>query len=125
MENNCLDNFGRLLMDKVRDESIERYKSIVDNKIKAPDLIKLAKKIKSLSEDEQSILNELISEVVDNLLFNLLNTLEEEEKIKLFYYDNQAIAHDVVKLSDGLSGELFTEDGWICRYSKYKSDTDC
>jgi hypothetical protein len=30
---------------------------------------------------------------------------------------------DIVELSDGLSGELYSEDGWIEKYSKYSPNT--
>jgi hypothetical protein len=31
---------------------------------------------------------------------------------------------EVAKLSDGLHGEIFGDEGWIVRYSKYPSDLE-
>lgn len=46
-------------------------------------------------------------------MHNMLFMLEEHEEIEMLY-----AGENIVEESDGLSGELYTEDGWIEKYSK-------
>jgi len=121
MDTTILDDFGKILMNQVRDMSVQEYEAIADGSVRAPRLKELSQRLMSLSDKELLLVNDVVMEVIDNVLFNLLNTLEEEEdeKLNLLYYDKEEIPHNIVKLSDGLAGELFTEDGWIYKFSKY------
>ena len=112
MENKILDEVGKILMSEVRDKTILRTENILEGKVRAPELIQLSKKLNSTITGEQIILKELINEITDNLIFNLLNVLEEDADIlKLIYVDENTKEYNIVELSDGLAGELFTEDG--------------
>jgi hypothetical protein len=121
MENKVLNNFGEILMTQVRDRAIARYRMIANGSVKAPSLKALSHRLTSLTDEELSSVEDVIIETVDSVIFNLLNTLEEEDKLQLLYQDKENILHNIVDLSDGLAGELFTEDGWIYQFSKYKS----
>lgn len=46
-------------------------------------------------------------------MHNMLFMIEEHEEIELLYKEE-----NIAEKSDGLSGELYTEDGWIEKYSK-------
>ncbi len=117
-----LDAFGKLLMEEVRDYSLERAKNIINGEVKAPELIQLSNKITNMNEHELSIIKELINENTNNVIFNFLNLLEQNEDIlKLIYINEKNEEHNIVDLSDGLAGELFTEDGWIEKFSNFKS----
>ncbi len=122
MNQNMLDAFGKLLMEEVRDYSLERAKNIINGEVKAPELIQLSNKITNMNEHELSIIKELINENTNNVIFNFLNLLEQNEDIlKLIYINEKNEEHNIVDLSDGLAGELFTEDGWIEKFSNFKS----
>ena len=52
---------------------------------------------------------------MDITIHSFLNYISNEENIKLLVEQE-----DICELSDGLSGELYTSDGWIERFSSYK-----
>ncbi|EFS6814276.1 hypothetical protein JR617_000290 [Listeria monocytogenes] len=54
--------------------------------------------------------------IVDNTLFNILTMFEQsEDKLTLL-----ANHENIIEASDGLAGELFTEDGWISKFSQFQ-----
>ena len=46
-------------------------------------------------------------------MYNMLSLFEAHKEIELLYE-----TENIVEESDGFSGELYTEDGWIEKYSK-------
>jgi hypothetical protein len=120
MEERALDKFGKMLMEKVRDISIGEWDDVVSGEIKAPELIELHKKLaSSFSHKQLKMLSSLIPEIVDTTLHYLLAGLEEEnDDVKVSVQTDQGTVTDLVEASDGLAGELYTEDGWIARFSK-------
>lgn len=67
----------------------------------------------SLSSDDIEIVIWLIPEIVDVSLHNMLFMIEENDDIELLF-ENE----NLKEISDGLAGELYTEDGWIDKFSK-------
>lgn len=67
----------------------------------------------SLSSDDIEIVRWLIPEIVDVSLHNMLFMIEENDDIELLF-ENE----NLKEISDGLAGELYTEDGWIDKFSK-------
>lgn len=87
-----IDEFGEQLMKEVRDRSI-RY----------------------TIAHQKGVSEETIKEIVDITIHSFLNYISNEENVK-FLVEQE----DICELSDGLSGELYTSDGWIERFSSYK-----
>jgi len=58
--------------------------------------------------------------LIDGALHDLLFSVQEENhfegRIQILID-----GYDAVKISDGIHGEQFGEDGWIERYSNYKN----
>ena len=44
---------------------------------------------------------------------------EYQDEMRLVVKDQDDAEHSLVDISDGLCGELYTEDGWIEKYTKY------
>ncbi len=110
--NTYLQNFGKIFIKDVRDRTITDIDMITGGKyLSKPDL-EIAKKFSSLDVESQGFIKSLIPDIVDNCLHNFLNMFEEHEEINLLFEGK-----DLNKLSDGLSGELYTEDGWIQSYT--------
>ncbi|MFD1425569.1 epimerase [Kroppenstedtia sanguinis] len=120
MEEQALDKFGKMLMEKVRDMSIGEWDDVVNGKMKAPVLVELYEELASSFDKEQlNILSNLIPQIVDTTLHYTLACLEEEkDDVKVSVQVDQGTVDDLVEASDGLAGELYTEDGWIARFSK-------
>lgn len=61
---------------------------------------------------ENPLLRVLVPKIVDTTLHHLLWMLEQEESLELMV--NDEIKKEIInEISDGLSGELYTEDGSI------------
>ncbi|QBF31925.1 hypothetical protein [Thalassococcus sp. S3] len=63
----------------------------------------------------------LLAEVIDHLLFNLMVAIQEtdisqEVRLKIA---RDGTVHDVLEITDGLAGELLTDQGWIAQKSKF------
>lgn len=72
----------------------------------------IQEKLAGFDNEQIDIIKWLISKVVDEGLYNILFMLEDHEDLKLSVPET-----DIKEESDGLPGELYTEDGWIPRYS--------
>jgi len=112
-----LDNFGKLLISHVRDRTISHYQQMAYGKRQG--LHK--QKIVSLTDENKKLIEDIVFQTVDEAIFNLLNMFEEyEENVELICKDKEGNKYDIEKISDGIMGELFTEDGWIAKFSKYE-----
>ena len=113
-----LDIAGKFIMKHFRDNALSKLDALIEGKLKAPGLLSLQSSIVSLESEEKEILKKACVESLDSGLHNFLFALQEaydnNENIK-FLVNGQNIA----ELSDGLQGELFTEDGWFSKYSAY------
>ena len=116
-----LDYFGQKFIKHVRDQAIFEFESTLSGKMKSERAIKLSNELKSLYENQIDILRKAIFMSIDSAIYNTLDMLEQnEESMKLLISKEGNDERNVVKISDGLSGELFTEDGWIAKFSKYR-----
>lgn len=107
-----LNLFGELLMKEVRDTSIQEMDKIIDGKMKGEIAEKIQSELTPLEGNEE-ILKKIIPSIIDRTLDSLLFCIEENPEIELLYN-----GENLVDLSDGLSGELYSDDGWIKKYSK-------
>lgn len=110
-----LDTFGKILINDVRDRTIRNIDSIVTGKMKDIDSQNLYKEICLLNDRAKEIINFLIPEIIDYSLNNLLEMFEQNEDLEL-----KLNGKNLVQESDGFAGELYTEDGWIQKYTKQR-----
>lgn len=118
-----LEKFGKFFVQSVRDKSLENLHSMLDGRWKAPNLQPLQDKVSSLSPELRVLLCEFTEHLLTNAMHDLLFALQESHDCNggiEIMVDGKSIA----KLSDGLHGEIFGEDGWIVRYSKYPSEEE-
>ncbi|WP_102263976.1 epimerase [Mesobacillus jeotgali] len=114
-----LDLIGEILIKNVRDEAIEQWDMTIQGKMKSEESQRLYNLISLSGQSE--LINTLVPKIVDTTLHHLLWTLEQDESIDVTINDgNKPVS--IKDISDGLAGELYTEDGWINRFSnKVKS----
>lgn len=110
-----LDYFGETLINEVRDRTIRLYDKKVHGTMLDVASQELYGKVSKFDEEQRAVLEEVIAGVVDLSLHNILCVLEEHEDIKLLVNED-----NIAEVSDGLAGELYTEDGWIKRFSKQR-----
>ena len=110
---NKLEIFGEIFIDEVRDNTIEIFEKIFSGEMKGLTAKCIQDKIKIFNEEQKDTMLCIISKAIDQCMHNILFMLEEHQELKILY-DTE----NIVEESDGLSGELYTEDGWIKKYSK-------
>ncbi|WP_145262034.1 hypothetical protein [Calycomorphotria hydatis] len=85
---------------------------------KAPALQNLQERLAAMSDDQRSTIRDtaerLITTGMHDFLFAVQEDSDAEGSIRL-----EVDGVEIAKTSDGLHGEIFTEDGWIERFSKY------
>ena len=116
---NKLEEFGELLMKEVRDESIEKFEMIMDGKMFAAENLVITEWLKKFNREDVKFIRKIIIEAIDNTIFNLLVMIEEQKKSLDVIYDNDSI-RDLS--AEGLNFEIFSDDGWIYKFSKYKEN---
>ncbi|WP_159990739.1 hypothetical protein [Pelistega ratti] len=116
---NRLEQFGEMYIHEVRDRSLSLLYKLLEGKIKAPRLLKLQEELNNVDDQKRKVIEELSEVLIDNTLHHMLLLFEEYPEFELIC-KNQNLA----SLSDGLSGELYAEDGWIKKYSQYPSSFD-
>jgi len=79
---------------------------------------KLQGELKSLDQEQRALLRRAFVTSLDAALHDFLFALQEQNDSGgrgVVLVDGSRIA----EASDGLHGELFTEDGWFARYSRH------
>ncbi len=105
-------------MHHLRDGGMDFFQILSEGKWKAPALQQLQLDLAGMPAAQRSIARQCVQQAVDNAIHNFLFALQESQDrgtgiIVMVDGDN------VAAKSDGLHGEVFTEDGWQARYSKY------
>lgn len=117
MKDNTLDLFGELLIKQVRDETISEWDMILNGKMKGVTAKEVKNRISSFNQEQLEVLKWIVPQIVDLNLHNLLFTIEESDELFVAIDDKE-----IKEESDGLAGELYTEDGWIRRFSNERYD---
>jgi hypothetical protein len=68
-------------------------------------------------ESTQKLLEAFATGLVDSTLHDLLSFFEGTEEFLIAFQENENDLVDLKEISDGLAGELVTEEGWISRFS--------
>ncbi|WP_335953234.1 hypothetical protein [Acinetobacter higginsii] len=113
-ENEILSQFGNEFIKNARDRTLKIYDKLTKSEMKSKDDLALSKKIKSLNFDDKLVMDDVVYEMVDLALFNILNFLEERTQIE--YEDANLNA-----ITDDLAGELYSDEGWIKKFSAYNA----
>ncbi|HHF2878686.1 TPA: hypothetical protein ACPJZX_004504 [Vibrio diabolicus] len=110
-----IDEFGQLISKDLRDSALERCVDILEKKLKSEDCIEINDSLSNLTEDQISAIKRLVTNCVDTGIHDFLYSIEVVQ-------DELSVSvngEEIVKQSDGLNGEIFTEDGWFAKYSRY------
>ncbi|WP_127531005.1 hypothetical protein [Paenibacillus kobensis] len=118
-----LDKFGEFMMKNLRDRAIDHYDMLSDGMCKSPSLQQIQAELNQFNEEQKNLIRTIVFRCVGNgihdLLFGLQEAYDNDEKIAVI-----VDGVNVAEVSDGLQGELFTEDGWYHRFSKFGMDPE-
>ncbi|QDT64670.1 hypothetical protein V22_19110 [Calycomorphotria hydatis] len=113
-----LDKFGEFFVRNLRDKMLDDLEMLMAGSWKAPALQNLQERLAAMSDDQRSTIRDtaerLITTGMHDFLFAVQEDSDAEGSIRL-----EVDGVEIAKTSDGLHGEIFTEDGWIERFSKY------
>ena len=115
-----LDIFGRLVMEKLRDVSIELCEGLVESRFVSPGHKEIQNDIESLSSEQKETLIRCVTYCIDGGINDFLFNLEKESS-KAKEIEVSVRGKSIVELTDGLSKALYGEAGWQKRLSKYGS----
>jgi hypothetical protein len=115
-----LDNFGKILIEEVRDRVLHLGELIRDGHMNSIENKDLYNRIKKLSPECQEVLKDFACALVDKTIHHSLWMIEQNDEYDLVKYSkDKSPPLSLRDISDGLCAELYTEDGWIEKYSKY------
>lgn len=113
----ALDKFGRFVMDKLRDKAFGYFEGLVAGLWKSEDAALLQEELARCDPAQVELVRRCVRFAVDSsihdFLFALQGAGERGDVVVIVEGENVALK------SDGLHGELFGEDGWQARFSKF------
>jgi hypothetical protein len=115
------DKFGKFFVENVRDKTMDYLQLMFAGHWKAPKLQPLQSKVSNLNPDMKALVSELAEDLLTHAMHDLLFAFQESHDCKSGI-EIIADGKPVAELSDGLHGEIFGQDGWIVRYSKFPSE---
>ncbi|SMC87891.1 hypothetical protein [Cellulophaga tyrosinoxydans] len=118
--NEPLDKFGQFIIENLRDKQIDNFKGLLEGKWRAKNVKELQNNLSKFNRDEKKVIADLVEDILTNTLHDFLFAIQENNDLAIglkIMMDNENVA----ELSDGLHMEIFDEDGWVKRFSKYKS----
>lgn len=110
-----LSCFGEILIHEVRDRTIHGFDLRITGKMRDKSSQQLFEEIQEMDDSQRQLIAKIIPQIVDLSIHNMLCMIEEQTNIDL-KIEKESIA----EISDGLAGELYSEDGWIQRFSKQR-----
>lgn len=119
-----LSKFGATLVGDARDISVATAIKSLRGQMSCKDDLHVHSIYNRLSVEEKERLERFVIDVVDTALHDFLSFLEGQSDFILAFKENEETLVDLNEVSDGLAGELVTENGWIAKYSDYKSLTE-
>jgi hypothetical protein len=112
--------FGKFLIANIRDAILDEVEAFISGKSMILNSYKLTQKLSEFEIEDVKVVREVVAKSVDNALSNLLYKLqyeqEQESQVKIIVGQTE-----VSQMSDFLQGELHSDEGWVERFSQYKS----
>jgi hypothetical protein len=115
---NILDNFGKVVAEDLRDSALNHYLDLETGFIGSKSARELSASLSEFSEEQRQLIRKIITECVDTGVHDFLFALEENRHGVSVSINGQ----DISGISDGLQGEIFTEDGWFEKFSQHKEN---
>ena len=108
----CLEEFGEIFIKEVRDRTIDLFDRKMQGLMRSKESQLLFEKMNKLNEEQKSLIRDIIPQIVDLSMHNMLDLFEEHDEFQVIVG-----GENIADVSDGLSGELYTSDGWIEKFS--------
>lgn len=119
---NELDVLGELVMKHLRDEGFDFFDRLEKGEWKSPGLLALQRELGELDAAGRQVARRAARAAMDHAVHEFLFSLHEA--CEAGNVEVRINGREVTDLSDGLHGELFTDDGWQSRLSAYGESDD-
>jgi hypothetical protein len=123
-EKKVLDEFGKLLMQQVRDYSIQGCIGVINGDKRNPAYREIAEMMDELNQDQKDLILQFSAKIVNGVLFDFFELLSWKHKEFKLLAISEETSYDLSKISDGLYGEMLGKKGWVERFSEYKIDNE-
>ncbi len=119
-----LDDFGRKVIENVRDRSLDIPKRIVEKKVTNHYIESRYGGLDDLNENEIKIINTLISDTIADTIFYFLSMFEHDSESMRLYIVREGKEYDIRDISEVVGAEItfLHEGGWIQKFSKIDMD---
>lgn len=117
MNKSALDIFGKFLIENLVDKGFERFNALKTNSLKGPTTPPISEGLSELSTEQISLVESVVENVLISATHDFLFALEVESDFAKEVVVNVR-GSNIAEISDGLQGELFSEDGWLSKYRK-------
>ena len=112
---NYLEEFGEIFIKEVRDRTIDIFDRKTQGLMKSKESQLLFERVTKLNDEQKSLISDIIPQIVDLSIHNMLCLFEEHDEFQIIVG-----RENIADISDGLSGELYTSDGWIEKFSEQR-----
>lgn len=113
-----LDLFGKTLIEEVRDQTIKTMEWSFQGTARAPYQLELMAGLQKLDPAARDLCSQAVLLAIDHAIANTLDLFEEGASDYVVALKKEGGLEDISAKSDGLQGELYTQDGWVARFSK-------
>ncbi|MDA0118053.1 hypothetical protein [Vibrio sp. T11.5] len=113
-----MDEFGKLLIEKLRDVSIELCEGLTESRYESPGHKEIQNEIEAWSPEQKALLVKTVTYCIDgginDFLFNLDKAIRKSENIAL-----SVGGQNITTSSESLVCKLYGDGGWQKKFSKY------
>jgi hypothetical protein len=121
--NEPLCKFGSFIVKNLRDRALDDLEMLLRGAWKAPALQELQQKLSVLSDDQKQLFRQVADRITTSAMHDFLFAIQEMADAGQ-HFEIRVDGENIASLSDGLHGEIFTEEGWIATYSNFPRSTD-
>ncbi|EEE44884.2 hypothetical protein [Roseibium alexandrii] len=115
-----LDQFGELFISAVRNRTQWAYRQIENGSIRVEKNRHDTIQALASSPEHKEKLRQIVEATIDDCLHEFLFMLENNyDTLELLFKASDGSVINVAETSDGLCGELYTEDGWIEKFGSH------
>ncbi|QDU80065.1 hypothetical protein Pla110_17870 [Polystyrenella longa] len=111
-----LEEFGKSLIDEVRNASLSEFFQTLNGEMLSQRALAIHTKSERFTPEDLSMMKDLLRDYCDLMLHNTCMFLEGNPNVRLSIIDENREWIDIEDVSDGLAGELYSDEGWLHKY---------
>jgi len=120
MNSKILDSFGEKIVTQIIDRYYKQIPVEIQEGLNIPERKELNGVFDKLTDNEKKLLIKFIIDLINSTLFDYLEFFELNPEFKLTF-DEGGQQISLIEISEMLKAEPLGDDGWIERFSKYKT----